>query len=322
MSSGPLVSIITPCFNGEKIISRLLDSILIQTYRNIELILVNDGSNDNTEQIVLSYKDKLEKYGIQFIYVYQANQGVGSAINAGLKKVTGKYFCWPDFDDYFDSESVEQRVRILEEFPEFGIVASDAYLRSEDDLSNPYGLVSSPYRKNDDPEQFIHLLSGKSFICSGSYMVRTKAFLETHPTGKIFPSRRGQNYQILMPVYYKYKRYFLNKPLYNYIRRRSSLSMVEGNGFHEKIETYNSQREIILNTLSAIKMPDIERSLYNNIVNYRYSGLILNTAYNNRDFELVIKEYKNIRKLKKLSFKLLLRFIIARVSLMRSNKLN
>ena len=58
-----LVSIITPCYNGEKLVSRYLESVLGQTYKNIELIIVNDGSNDDTEKIVLSYKDKYEGGG-------------------------------------------------------------------------------------------------------------------------------------------------------------------------------------------------------------------------------------------------------------------
>jgi len=64
-----LVSIITPCYNGEKFINRYLDSLLGQTYSNIEIIFINDGSTDKTEEIVFSYKDNFKKKGIKFIYI-------------------------------------------------------------------------------------------------------------------------------------------------------------------------------------------------------------------------------------------------------------
>lgn len=56
-----LVSVISPCYNGEKYLKHFLESLLEQTYSNVEFIIVNDGSNDNSEKIILSYKDKIEK---------------------------------------------------------------------------------------------------------------------------------------------------------------------------------------------------------------------------------------------------------------------
>ena len=83
------VSIVVPCYNGEKYIVRFLESILGQTYDNLLLILVNDGSNDHTEEIVLEYKDKLNKGGKELIYLKQENQGQAAALNTGLKMIYG-----------------------------------------------------------------------------------------------------------------------------------------------------------------------------------------------------------------------------------------
>jgi len=87
----PLVSIVTPCYNCENHISRYLDSIIGQTYKNIELVLINDGSNDNTESIINSYTSKLKKRGIDLIYITQKNSGVSEALNTGLKHFSGDY---------------------------------------------------------------------------------------------------------------------------------------------------------------------------------------------------------------------------------------
>ena len=72
----PLVSLITPGWNGVSFVGRLLDSILNQTYPNMEYIYIDDGSTDGTKDVVLSYKEKFQKAGISFEYVYKENGGV------------------------------------------------------------------------------------------------------------------------------------------------------------------------------------------------------------------------------------------------------
>ena len=80
------VCVLMSTYNGEKFIEEQLDSILNQTYKNIEIIVVNDGSNDDgkTEEIALSYGDKIK-------YIKKQNGGVSSALNAGIKEMTGEY---------------------------------------------------------------------------------------------------------------------------------------------------------------------------------------------------------------------------------------
>ena len=85
----PLTSIIAPCYNGESYIRRFLDSILAQTYPAIELILINDGSTDRTDQIIKSYLDKFKSKNIYLNYIIVANAGIGAAINLGLKHIRG-----------------------------------------------------------------------------------------------------------------------------------------------------------------------------------------------------------------------------------------
>src|SRR5690554_883131 len=109
------VSIITPCYNGERFVSRYLDTIVNQSYKNIEFIFVNDGSTDQTEAIVMSYKPKLIEAGIEFIYVYQDNAGQAVALNQGLKLFTGDYLTWPDSDDILSVDSIEKKVKFLKE---------------------------------------------------------------------------------------------------------------------------------------------------------------------------------------------------------------
>ena len=220
----PLVSIITPCYNGENVMHRLLDSILSQTYSNIEFILINDGSTDHSEEIWYQYEKKKKKKGIKTIYIHQRNQGLGAAINAGLKVFTGDYLCWPDIDDYFEDTSVEKRVNFLETHKEYGSVSSDANQYMEDNLSEPVGTMASWLKHKEDEWQFEWLLKGQSLFCSGCHMLRTTSFLDVNPDRYIYPARRGQNNQMLLPIYYKYKHGFIDEPLYNYIVYKKSMS--------------------------------------------------------------------------------------------------
>lgn len=84
-----MVSLIIPCYNGEKFINRCLDSVLDQSYKDIELIFVNDGSTDKTSETINIRKEELENKLTKFIYIEQENQGVGASCNNAFKKVTG-----------------------------------------------------------------------------------------------------------------------------------------------------------------------------------------------------------------------------------------
>lgn len=93
------ISVIVPVYNAEKYIARCLDSILMQANDNIELVIVNDGSKDRTEEIIKTY---LGKYKSSIKYIKKENDGVANTRNIGLEKATGDYIIFVDADDYID----------------------------------------------------------------------------------------------------------------------------------------------------------------------------------------------------------------------------
>ena len=103
-SNEPLVSLIIPMYNSEKFIEKLLDTIVKQTYKNIEVIIVNDGSTDNSLNIALEYASKDDRIKI----ITTTNCGVSSARNTGLKYVRGEYFTFLDSDDYIELDMFEK----------------------------------------------------------------------------------------------------------------------------------------------------------------------------------------------------------------------
>lgn len=111
-----LVSIILPCYNSGKYISIAMDSILNQIHQNWELIVINDGSTDNTEDIIQKYKDS------RIQYFYHQNCGVSKTRNVALKRMNGDYFCFLDADDFMPRESLESRLKVFLNNPEVDFV--------------------------------------------------------------------------------------------------------------------------------------------------------------------------------------------------------
>ncbi|MBA4319566.1 MAG: hypothetical protein C0412_14285 [Flavobacterium sp.] len=108
----PKVSIVIPVYNGSNYLKEAIDSALAQTYRNIEVIIVNDGSTDDgkTETIAKSYGDKIR-------YFYKKNGGVSSALNYGIREMKGEYFSWLSHDDLFYPEKTEKQIEFLNNHP-------------------------------------------------------------------------------------------------------------------------------------------------------------------------------------------------------------
>lgn len=105
------VSIIIPVYNTSNCLEKCIDSVIKQTYRNIQIILVDDGSTDNSGAICDTYANGYERIKV----VHQNNSGVSTARNRGIEAAEGKYIMFVDSDDYIDSEMVEYAVNKIEE---------------------------------------------------------------------------------------------------------------------------------------------------------------------------------------------------------------
>ncbi|WP_421763184.1 glycosyltransferase family 2 protein [Ekhidna sp.] len=106
--SEPLVSVIMPAYNAEMYIAEAIQSVLDQHYPNFELLIINDGSVDNTKKVIDSFDDARIKY------CEQKNKGVSTARNVGLDNMKGDFFCFLDADDMLTKSSLESRIRLFE----------------------------------------------------------------------------------------------------------------------------------------------------------------------------------------------------------------
>ena len=107
----PLVSVIIPIYNMEAYLARCLDSVLNNTYRNLEIICVDDGSTDGSAEILRAYAEKDSR----IVPIFKENGGVSSARNAGLDRMTGEYVTFVDPDDFVHPQYVELLYRALKE---------------------------------------------------------------------------------------------------------------------------------------------------------------------------------------------------------------
>ena len=134
MSKQPLVSVIIPTYNRAYCLPRTLDSALAQTHANVELLVIDDGSTDDTRALIA------QQYGHEprVRYVYQENQRVAAARNRGLAMAEGKYVAFLDSDDLWEPWKLELQVACLEQNPGVGMAWTDMQ------AINPEGQVVSP----------------------------------------------------------------------------------------------------------------------------------------------------------------------------------
>jgi glycosyltransferase involved in cell wall biosynthesis len=111
----PLVSVVVPAYNAARYIGAALDSALSQTYANLELVVVDDGSTDGTAAIVQGYGDRVR-------YVYQANARQAAARNRGVRESSGEVVAFLDADDLWLPDKLEKQIELLRRHPEAGLI--------------------------------------------------------------------------------------------------------------------------------------------------------------------------------------------------------
>lgn len=124
----PLVSVVIPTYNRANIIDKAIDSVLDQTYENLEVVVVDDGSTDNTEEVVTAYDDPRVRY-----IPLEENQGANVARNTGIKEAKGEFIAFQDSDNIWDEEKIEKQVK--------------AYMNSPEDHKVVFTIVCGNLRK-------------------------------------------------------------------------------------------------------------------------------------------------------------------------------
>jgi len=160
----PLVSVVIPVFNGANYLPEAIESVLKQTYVNWELLVVDDGSTDETWEIIRSYGSVVR--GIR-----KENGGVASALNCGLQAATGVFIAWLSHDDLFLPEKLERQVQFLQEHEQFRACYTDYYII--DAQGSTITEIESPYYPRIEA---IKKLFAGVYINGSSMMVKRSCF--------------------------------------------------------------------------------------------------------------------------------------------------
>lgn len=287
MEQQPLVSIITPCYNGEDFLKRFFQSILSQTYRNLELIFINDGSTDRTEEIALSYQPALEQRGVSFSLINQKNMGPPGAINAGLERFHGVYLTWPDSDDWMLPDCIEKKVRYLESHPDKDLVQCRCLMVREENPKRVVGVLGR--RRTYNGRLFDDLILEHDVVFAPiSWMIRADCFLHTVPSRHIYDENRaGQAWQLLLPVCYEGECGFLPDYLAYYLIRNNSHSRTEKD-YRSKLEKTFRHREILEHVISDMNMEESKQKQYFEMIQHKFfrQRMLIAAEYRNKaDFQ-------------------------------------
>ena len=194
------VSLVVPCYEVEAWFGCFLQSVLMQDWNDLEIILVNDGSGSVTSSLLRASIPLFAERGWRSKLIDQQNKGLGGAVDAGLKYVTGEFLMWPDPDDWLLPGSIAHRVQLLRENPDVGLLRSNCHLYIEDTKAFdgffwPTNLP--PFRATQLFEDFVYQRHFYAPVC---HFVRCSMFWQMHPDRMIwFSKASSQNYQLLVP---------------------------------------------------------------------------------------------------------------------------
>lgn len=254
------ISVIIPVYNVEKYLNKCLESIIKQTLKEIEIIIVNDGSFDNSEEIILKYI-KIDK---RIKYIKKENGGLSSARNKGLEKVKGEYIAFIDSDDYIDNKMLE--VMYLK-----GIkTGSDIVICG---FKHMYESGKIRNIKKYNNVEFKDILE-YSFACN-------KIFKKTILNDKTFKFPLNKHYEdmFLIPrIAVNSRMTWVEEPFYNYIVRENSITMKRNNNkIFDFLEACILNKKLIKNIKNKnikkdweIYSKNIKKNFYKLMGNYSF----------------------------------------------------
>ncbi len=197
----PRVSIIIPVYNGSNYLREAIDSALAQTYRNTEVIVINDGSTDGgkTEEIALAYGEKIR-------YFRKENGGVASALNMGIREMTGEYFSWLSHDDLYYPEKLQLQIDWLAHGPRNVILFSDY-----DFIDAEAKPISTKRLRHTEPGTIFYALIIEGAINGCTVLVPGSCFAEMGVFNENL--RTTQDFELWFRLAKKYEFRHLAQPL-------------------------------------------------------------------------------------------------------------
>ncbi len=209
--SNPLVSVLVATYNSENFIKDNLDSLISQTYKNIEIVVCDDASSDNTVSIVKKYQEKDERIKI---IQNEKNLGITLNMNNGIKNCNGKYIAILDADDWAYPYRIEEQVKVMEENPEVALCSG--YMDICDEELNVKTVREYPLENEDIRKAIVRY----NPISHPASMWRTSELIKTSLYNNRFPIARDYDLVVRISEFGEYKN--IPKSLIKYRVRKGS----------------------------------------------------------------------------------------------------
>lgn len=244
------VSVIIPTFNRARYLCEAINSVLIQTYNDFEIIVVDDGSTDNTKELLNKYNGKIK-------YIYQQNQGMSAARNLGINMSDGEYISFLDNDDVWLPEKLKKQIDLLDSNPEIAFVSSDSF------VIDAFGSIIKTWGKGTNNYENFESLYEENFIPILTVVARKKYLLDAG----LFDEALSvcADYDLWLRLAKKYRFKHISIPLAKY--------RIHGDNISKNIELRQREREKISNKyVDAKEISFLRRKIRNAKNNYHFAN--------------------------------------------------
>ena len=300
MNSKPLVSIVTPSYNGEQYLDNYFRRILAQTYTNVELVLVNNGSTDNSDSVVDKYKDKIRERGFIFKYLHvDKNIGPLEGLNLGIKNITGEYFSEIDVDDSMHDDYIQKKVEFFLNNPDIDILITPVNGYNAGDMSRiieKYWDV--PFSSKEDLIDRYLLGKGVGYM-GGAYMMKASSFFSTYKTHEIVndPSIWGFATILYFPQLFLGEAAYLNEVLYDYFLYGTNLHITSEK---RNLDILPKTYKLVMEKMGLDN--NVQSEIQKKVTIY-VTRAFLCIAFNNGDKKMFDEKYKELANVDALSKK-------------------
>ena len=210
MIEKPLVTFFIPSYNHKKYITKCVETICSQTYDNLEILVIDDGSTDGSHEILTELSNKYK-----FKYIHRGNKGLINTLNEALEIATGDYFCWGGSDDYFVSDKIEKQVEFFRTHQDFVLCYGKMIF-----IDGEGKVIKEAKTKHNKSGFIFDSLIYRCFITLPTVMVKTDVLREFGFDSNFFL----EDYPLWLKIAKKYKIGFLDEVLTYYRLHDSNVS--------------------------------------------------------------------------------------------------
>lgn len=270
-----LVTIAMPSYNHEKYIEEAINSTIEQSYENIEFIIIDDGSKDNTKEIIKKLEKKCKERFVNYIYIEQENKGISYTLNKILNMAKGEYFIIISSDDTQTKNRVEENLKFFEENPEY-----DFCYTGYNDIDDNGNITNVTFPDESFDLDFEELIFRKRYFSYFVYMARTAILKEI---GGYISGIKIEDLELALRVAYKNKKaMYLKKVLYSHRLHgentvKKLLYMKEGMfqifDIYKNYERYNEVIEFWEDRYKKRNYHEFINKVYEQITKYNHSSL-------------------------------------------------